>query len=257
MDFLRSCYTGTMQFDEEGLITAQVQWYWCSDEAKYFHLPNAFCSGVWDEDPYSHVGIGETNDPKNWRDGSFPIPVTGTDKVCGDPIWFTEGCPSDAPPLPRNSSGLSTCCGPGGLVLGGHSVVTSAYQGKGVLVLGGSNTIPSTCQPWYADFPFFYSLFSETTSTYWNLIFELSSIAEFENPLISGSVIRMEQQGLVTACNGNYNTIGVLTYSPPFSGTINLNFISFNVTTSIGRWQVPLTSLQYAGQFFDFYNPPF
>jgi hypothetical protein len=239
-----------MQFDQAGLITAQVQWYWCQPEAKYFHLPNSFCSGSWDKISYSHVGIGETADPTTWRDGSFPIPVTGTDKVCGDPTWFTEGCPSDAPPLPRNTSGLSTCCGPGGLVLGGHSVITSAYQGRGVLVLGGSSVIPVLCQPYYLTH---LGTATATNSAHlgtWVNEFHSTSMIQFIETPNDVDALQLFNASPIPCGTATATTCTLIVVAGGPVQTVSLTLVSYNTVTNTGVWSVPAGTRNYGGTTF-------
>ena len=258
MDFIRSCYTVDMQFDEAGQIVAPVQWYFCKPDAKLFHGPNAFCSSVWDYTKYSVTGLGEVwNSVAKYRNGSPPGPwPAGDGHVCGHHHWFHEGCPSDAPPLKRNENGVAWCCIKGGLLLGGKSRAP-VYRGKGGIKLGGFGTRPALCQPWYITVPTTNrSLFRESTAEYWTAFAWAGNFFQWENPHLAAQKIEFGTSGSPTSCSGQFTSVGFLSYAPPNTGGVFLSFVSYNSSTRIGRWQVPLTALQLAGEYFDMYCPP-
>jgi hypothetical protein len=110
-DMLRSCYTSFMWFDAAQTVGQAVQWYWCPDGALPLDVPNSFTSQVWDEVHWYNPAAGEDAFvPKVYSKGMLPGPFTGKGGVCGQLDWFAEGSPPDAPPLPRTTGGLPSCC---------------------------------------------------------------------------------------------------------------------------------------------------
>jgi hypothetical protein len=140
-----------MQFDVDGEIVAPVKWYWASPGAKLFPGANSFSSDNWITPSNSTLGLGEVwTSPRPWRNGSLTVVPPGDGHICGGDIsWFTDGCPSDAPPIPRVPDGLAACCIAGGLLLGG----SYKLRFGGGLLLGGGYVPPPLCQEFWGIFP--------------------------------------------------------------------------------------------------------
>jgi hypothetical protein len=254
MDFVRSCYSTYMQFDQAGQVVAKVQWYFAEPGAKLWHGPNAFCSANWDEVKYSTLGLGEVyNAARDYSKGALPFPSPGTGRWCGKHRYFSEGVPSDAEPLPLGPNGQPLCCGGPVLLIGGTSKLRGRYQAQGGLQIGGTSTVPMSCQPvdtnmanWGAS-----TLLQETGSVHWLLLGYGSVIASFYLTAEPYEFTFFTNSS--TPCSGNFAITEAIFKNPP--NTYNLIFVSYNPTTKIGRWQVPSAGSPFANQYFDFYFP--
>ena len=115
VDMLRSCYSTRMRFGTDPSQASKVQWYWCEPGAEALGIPTAFNSRNWIlQDVWP--ALGEVQDvARTWRDGSFPVLVTGNNGPCGPPAIkdrvFRDGWKGTVPPnFPRNDFGLLPCC---------------------------------------------------------------------------------------------------------------------------------------------------
>lgn len=111
MDVLRSCKRHKVFWDNAKTKSSEVIWYWAEPGAEFLRSPNLFTSETWDTVHWYCPGAGE-DDLSNptYYNGLNQWGFAGQGKVCGDLSWFAEGCPSDAPPLPRNADGSPACC---------------------------------------------------------------------------------------------------------------------------------------------------
>jgi hypothetical protein len=256
MDFLRSCYTTQMQFDEAGDLIADVQWYWCLPGAKLFPRRNSFCSANWDQLKYNQLGLGEVwNSPRPYSKGTPPAPAAGDGRHCGPLHWFTHGCPSDAPPITRGPTGIGGCCLPGGLLLGGRYTASTSFVGKGGLFLGGkySYTPPVACQPYD---PFNYAsatMLQVSSGLYWGQFGSGPSNIFFIDPVIHGFLSYFVAQSNSSPCTVSWDGTFMVYHYTPTGYVAFLPLISYNPATYIGVWQMPAASPNYASQFFEFY----
>ena len=116
MDLLRVCHQQTVYWDQARTKKSTIIWYWCEPDAKIFPGPNLFTSETWDTVHWYGGPIGEDwASERAYYKGNAPGPFTGQGAFCGQLDWFANGCPSDAPPIPRTDGGLARCCFPGGL----------------------------------------------------------------------------------------------------------------------------------------------
>jgi len=257
MDYLRSCYSTDMQFDEAGLIVHKVRWYWCEPGAKLFPGRNSFSSDNWSPINNSTLGLGEVwNSPRPWSNGSLSVPPPpGDGHVCGDLSWFSEGCPSDAPPLPRSPSGLATCCSTGGIVIsGGYK-----YLFGGGLALGGDYiyTPPPACQPYNPAHYSSTTFTQQTGSLLWHQFGSGPTNIFAYDPafgVLGPSSVVISSNGVI--CSSSLQGTVVFYYytTTGFVGAMTLQ--SYNSTTHVGTYKMPATSPNYAGQLFDFYMLP-
>lgn len=111
MDWLRSCYTGTLKpFAGSGLLVP-VTWFFCAPGAKLFTPLSAFGSSVWDPTKRMDPPAGEqASYPRVWRDGSAPGFLPG-DHYCGSEADF-RGEGREADPPVTLSAGVRACCSP-------------------------------------------------------------------------------------------------------------------------------------------------
>lgn len=252
MDYLRSCYSTDMQFDLAGEIVGKVKWYWAAKGAKIFPYQNSFSSDNWITPSNSTLGLGEVwTSPRPWRNGSLLVVPPGDGHVCGDISWFTDGCPSDAAPLQRSPSGLALCCSTGGLLLGGDYKLRFG----GGLLLSGDYSIPAPlCQPFYTAHSGSATLRRESTGGLWTFTGFFGGSYFFHDPIL-GSFYEIVLASLGTACIPGFAAAGSVVQVPP-SSTARMTFVSYDLTTNIGKWKVPLTFPMYAGEIFDFFCPP-
>lgn len=112
MDYIRTAYTVNMQFDEAGEIIVPVTWYFAADGAQDFPGYHLFGSArSWQEHQLPILGLGERWDSKpSYYNGAQPFFAPGLGGFCGDPDWYVNGCPSDAPPIQYSAAGVPTCC---------------------------------------------------------------------------------------------------------------------------------------------------
>lgn len=113
MDWLRSCYTVPMVFNET-IGPVLVDWYWCDEDAKCFPVPHAFGSQNWWQKKMA-APIGEQAGPRNWRDGSKPDNGSdgqALDSCLGgaDESWWIEGIPDDEETGPYDDDCVPVCC---------------------------------------------------------------------------------------------------------------------------------------------------
>lgn len=107
---LRSCYTTMMQFDEAGQIVVPVRWYFCAPGAKTLPNGTLFYSKNWDTASAGWPpGPGEVWGDRTYSKGQRPTPLRGNGNYCGPDSWYTDGCPSSAPPL-QLVGGIPACC---------------------------------------------------------------------------------------------------------------------------------------------------
>lgn len=115
MDYIRSAYEVDMQFDAAGDIVRRVRWFFTAPGAKRFPLVNPFFSGNWGDLRGGPAGPGEVwSSDRPWSNGARPAPLLGKGDFCGDPDWWLDGTPSDAPDLPL-VDGVPMCCGTAGI----------------------------------------------------------------------------------------------------------------------------------------------
>lgn len=244
-----------MQFDEAGLIVGKVKWYWCAPGAKILPVANSFSSDNWTPVNNSTLGLGEVwNSPRSWRNGSLRVVPPGDGHICGGDIsWFTEGCPSDAPPIPRTADGLAACCLTGGLLLGGSYKLRF---GGGLLLSGSNDAAPpvATCQPWDAAGVASATLFRVSTGTFWTLAFSSPTQVIFYDPLTTpgtfGAVFN-NAGGICTGgmpkTGGTVNHFGIISFATAF--------VSYNSSTHIGVWHTGTTISIYPNETFNLFLP--
>lgn len=107
---MRVCKRKWMWFDEAKTLGGYVNWYWAPKGSKPLPFPTRFTSETWDTVHWWNPGAGEDDmSLSTYSKGALPGPFKGL-SFCGRPEWFQDGCPSDAPPLPKNADGLPACC---------------------------------------------------------------------------------------------------------------------------------------------------
>jgi hypothetical protein len=254
MDFLRSCYSTQMQFDQAGEIVAGVKWYWAAPEAKLWEGHNAFCSSVWDDNKYATTGIGEVwNVVPTYSKGAAPYPSPGTGRFCGRHHWFSEGAPSTAPPLTRGPSGMPACCGgTPGLLIGGTSTLQGVYRSNGGVLIGGSSSVPvATCAAWHTGVQPGRSFYQQSTGTFWPKISDTGFIARFQDPANPFNTAVMAST--TGPCIPGFNSTSALLFqSFPVAGDNPMNFVSGNNTTGQSIWKAEALFPIYPGQLFTF-----
>lgn len=123
MDVLRACYRKRMYFDQARSVVQVVDWYFVPDTFPFWDGENAFCSEVYDGVKWYGDPPGEDPlDARIYTKGHMPAPFNPlAGRFCGQRSWFTDGAPSDAPPVPRTPGGIPACCFPAGLT-GGYDL---------------------------------------------------------------------------------------------------------------------------------------
>jgi hypothetical protein len=112
MDVIRSARQQLVYWDAAKTLSSMVKWYFVPDDRPFFHGENRFTCEIWDPVHWYAGGAGfdELSPPLPYN-GKAPGPYPGLPgKFCGKKSWFADGCPSDAPPLPRRPDGLPACC---------------------------------------------------------------------------------------------------------------------------------------------------
>lgn len=108
---MRSCYATTMQFDDTGDLTAEIQWYFANDGAVSFPAFAQFGSKNWLRTGFDYVGPGEVwNATRSYSKGAAKFFAPGNGSFCGQLDWWENGCPSDAPPISYSSQQIPVCC---------------------------------------------------------------------------------------------------------------------------------------------------
>lgn len=88
-----------------------ISYYFVPDTSPFLPFENRFTSEIWDDVHWWGEGAGEAWDrAQPWYSGRLPGPFVGGGRFCGRADWFADGCPSDAPPVPRTPGGLAACC---------------------------------------------------------------------------------------------------------------------------------------------------
>lgn len=124
-----------MCFGPDPGVTSRIQWYWADEGALDLGFPTPFHSRV--QDMHEVIPpIGEvTWEKREWRDGTFPIKVSGKCPPIGTLSEWQNGWDVAAGTgLPRNMFGLAEACG--GL---------QAFPGQPVM------GIRSGLAPWFPD----------------------------------------------------------------------------------------------------------
>jgi hypothetical protein len=93
VDYLRSCYTATVRWQQGGAATARIRWLPAKPGAKIFPYRTAFCSSVWQPDFYPNLGVGEIDRYRTWSP-NVPSVLAG-DHFDGPAEWFLTGVPAD------------------------------------------------------------------------------------------------------------------------------------------------------------------
>jgi hypothetical protein len=110
VDVLRHGYKHKMYWDAAKTMSSDVIWYKAPDGAKAFPGISTFGSEIYDGVHWWNPGAGEDDASKSsWYNSAIPGPFKGQ-HFCGDPEWWQDGCPTDAPLIPVNSAGLPACC---------------------------------------------------------------------------------------------------------------------------------------------------
>lgn len=124
------CKKKWMWFDNAKTIGGWVQWYWAPKGSKPLPFPTRFTSETWDTVHWQCEGAGEDDlTAPIWYSGASPGPFKGR-SWCGPAEWFISGCPSDAPPLPKNAQGLPRCCFGRGAYSDAFSDAWDSIRGK-------------------------------------------------------------------------------------------------------------------------------
>lgn len=158
MDWIRTCYTVDMQFDEAGELIAPVTWYRAASTAVPLPVPHYYGSSrTWSEHHLGSIGLGERWDSvPAYSNGAAPGYFPGNGSICGPLDWFSRGCPSDAPPI--DYGGLSTppCCP--------QPICQPWYYGSGG-VGDREYSVSGWPNPWYVtqDVPDAYVLYDPIT----------------------------------------------------------------------------------------------
>jgi hypothetical protein len=219
-----------MVFDAAGQIRRKVIWYFCAPGALPLPFPHRFGSTNWQPIPRCNSEIGEQWDSSfKWRNGSRPAQLTGQGSFCGDPSWWQDGCPSDAPDLQLNPQGIALCC------LGGR-------PGHGGALAGGSSVVRVPCQPplppfelQTPDFAFRPPDHSETAPDYqwiWFTSGGCFAVFHFYAPMLPCA-----QAWVVVA-------------PPPQGIRYSMTLISYDRSSGVGTWVVDQTAPCIAGQTF-------
>jgi hypothetical protein len=253
MDYLRSCYSTDMQFDLAGNIVGKVKWYWAAKGAKIFPYQNSFSSDNWITPSNSTLGLGEVwNSPRPWRNGSLLVVPPGDGHVCGDISWFTDGCPSDAPPLPRSPSGLALCCSTGGLLLGG----SWKRRFGGGLLLSGDYTLPPICQGWNGTGTATRHVLNTSTFLQWFVVSTSSPSTLFQDFSAPFGHAQITAQNTSPLCTPTQLSTKLTIANIGVSGGGPLTLQSVNPALSRGLWLDNNPSSHYFGTVFQFDNPP-
>jgi hypothetical protein len=241
MDFMRSSYSTSMQFDDDGHIVVPITWYEALPGAKVFPGEHRYGSDVWQPNGLVGLGPGEYwQAPKVWNNGAAPGLFRGTGSPCGPIEWFRDGCPSDAPPLQLDSRGFPVCCKVPYLTDAAGGVKAGAVQ--------------ALCQPWNIILPTVSRQITRfQTSTVWNTTVNMAGTYTAQNPVATTDSITATGTG---SCQQNRNTTFVLTYKVgTVVHTATLTFKWYNQSTGTGIWQVPSGALAYANELFAFRSP--
>lgn len=119
-----------MYWDNERTKSSLVKYYWAPEGAEFFPHPIIYTSETWDTCHWYAEGAGEDRMAGySYYNGAIPGPFKGKHS-CGPKEWWMNGCPSDAPPLPRNSQGLPACCFDRGAYSSAYSTAWDALRGK-------------------------------------------------------------------------------------------------------------------------------
>lgn len=111
MDSLRRCKTHRVYWDNERTRYSTIIWYFVPDDTPFFDGEHIFSSETWDPVHWWTPGAGEDYLTKpSYYNGAPLGPFRGDGHVCGQKSWFRDGCPSDAPAIPRRADGLPACC---------------------------------------------------------------------------------------------------------------------------------------------------
>lgn len=128
-DVLRHGYQHRWYWDNARSVFSDVIWYKAPAGAKDFPGFSRFGSETLDTVHWYQEGAGEDYATKSsYYNSKIPGPFTGQ-KFCGPIEWYADGCPTDAPLIARNSSGLPSCCFGRGAYSGAYSDAWDVFRG--------------------------------------------------------------------------------------------------------------------------------
>jgi len=210
-----------MQFDQAGEIIRNITYYFAEASAVLFAGEHFYTSDNynWREQP--GIGIGERWDSaRPWSNGKVPFFAPGTGSVCGSSTFWSQGCPSNAPPITYSSDGVPTCC---------------------------QQAVP-LCQCLYGG-----ATHHQTIVHNWAGVPQMICTLSSNNRLIfvngiTGDACELEASGSARCGSGGFcaNSAFFDTTLPPRGGNIVLE--SFNVATGTGTW-VPQNPSQFPPGF--------
>jgi hypothetical protein len=240
VDIGRTCFTQLMQFDEAGSIIVPVRFYFAVPGAKIFPGPHLFASDYWESHVDCGVGPGlYWNSTRVYDKGKPPPGITGQGPPCGPLSWWTDGVPSNAPPLQLDAQGRPLCCHP-------QNQFTQSLA-------GAAGLRRFLCQPWHVFGPPTRSLTDLTAGTTWTITTNTTTNFSAHHPVTTTDICNASRN--VQACSG-FQTTNPLTLI--FGGghpNAACNLVNFDPLTNHGIWLVPSTAFHYAGHYFRFVNP--
>lgn len=241
VDVLRSCYTVDMQFDQAGLVVAPVTYYFAPPGAKFFPVPHAFCSANWVENSLAGPGVGELpTSARTYSNGALPAPFTGQGPPCAPLDWWTNGVPSDAPPLTYDDRGLPTCC----------QIPVTVEDTQAVTAGCGYQL----CNSWNLTTTPTRTLTRLSNGEVWVTVVSTNVEEIWHGVQFPGDL--METSTGSGNCNGYGNVTLQMRQNARFpTGVYTLRLISYDLATTTGLWQVLPTAMYYSGEYFTLKSP--
>lgn len=243
MDLRRSAAVEFMQFDVAGTLFAPVKWYVAPPGAIPMPGPHLFCADIWNDQGRIDLGPGVYwQQIPTWSNGALPAPFSGQGPPCGQLDWWTNGVPSDAPPLDLDARGVPLCC---------HVPVIDTDE-QPIHFKAGQ----VLCQSWHIFGPPTRTLKQLSTGQLWVSTTHTTTAQAWHGVTFPADTVTTSG-ATGTGCFGFGNTgaMSLRNNSRAPVGTYAMTLRTYNPATKVGVWQVASTAPYYTGEFFEFTNP--
>lgn len=226
----RTAFTTTLAFDEAGLLTAEVEYYFASGVALPIPGFHRFGNGRdFRSQEIDVLGPGEVATAvRTYSKGANSPVQSGDGDFCGSLSWWQEGVPTNAPRLVIDpTTELPPCCP------------------------------AAPCQPWNSALsPGGATCLQLSNGVFWDLFTDVSFQAIFSDPNSQFGQLTFEQLVALPLCGSYFptNCVQIVDFDGGSSVGPGVDLVSYDADTDTGIWQIRGNSLQYANELFSFHR---